>query len=300
MLELLPDAIAGEKYAIARIISEIEKENSLPFRKELFSKLEEQYPDRKSITIGITGTPGAGKSSLLGELTREFLNLFSKEKLAMLAIDPTSHVTGGSILGDRTRVIVPRRENRVFFRSQASQLELGGLNPFTYHVLRFLRYLYDFVIIETVGIGQNEIEISKITDSNLLVLQPLGGDQVQFMQSGIMEIPNDFILNKCDEEPAASRAYAQLLSTLEFIHSVNLAKDVPPIFKTSALKQIGIVELWEYFRTIHPSDKSKESILQFEKWVKEEYGKTGLKKLKLFPNFYEGLHSFEEFELRFR
>jgi LAO/AO transport system kinase len=170
---LIESAYLGEKFSLARLISLIEKKDSLPIRKEIFSILD-TYPKKGNTTIGITGSPGAGKSSLIGEICKEFLEISSKERLGIIAIDPTSTISGGSILGDRTRITIPAREDRIYFRSQASQLELGGVNPYTYHVLRLLRYFFDYIIIETVGIGQNEIEVSKLSDHSFLVLQPLG------------------------------------------------------------------------------------------------------------------------------
>lgn len=189
LLELIDSAYLGEKYPIAQIISKIETKENLEFRKQLFSELTKRNQGKEEgLTIGITGTPGAGKSSLLGEICKDFISMAPNKKMAIVAIDPSSNISGGSILGDRTRVVLPRRENRIYFRSQPSQLELGGLNPYTYHVIRFLRNIFDYVFVETVGIGQNEIAVSLISDISFLVMQPLGGDQVQFMKSGIMEL----------------------------------------------------------------------------------------------------------------
>ncbi|EMY59817.1 P-loop NTPase family protein [Leptospira terpstrae] len=276
--QLVSDALVGEKYPIAKIISKIETEKNLEFRESLFQELSHQKPNfKEGITIGITGTPGAGKSSLLGELCRLFLEFAPDKKMAIVAIDPSSNVSGGSILGDRTRVTLPRRDNRLYFRSQPSQLELGGLNPYTYHVIRFLRRIFDYVFVETVGIGQNEISVSLISDLSFLVMQPLGGDQVQFMKSGIMEVPEAFIINKCDEESLANSSYYMLQSTLEFIKDILPNQSLPPIFKTSVTKRKGIEELLQYILHYEKrKDKNAETLIQLTQWIRNEYGRWGI------------------------
>ncbi len=296
---LIERAHLGEKFSLARLISLIEKKDSLLIRKEIFAILD-TYPKKSNTTIGITGSPGAGKSSLIGEICKEFLEISSKERLGIIAIDPTSTISGGSILGDRTRVTIPAREDRIYFRSQASQLELGGVNPYTYHVLRLLRYFFDYIIIETVGIGQNEIEVSKLSDHSLLVLQPLGGDQVQFMKSGIMEVPESFVISKCDEKELANSSYHLLLNSLEFLKEIlGENKPFPKIFLTSVNKKIGISELSNYLFTLPKTYyRPEESNAQIKKWAKNEYGKQGLSYLeKIFPE--SNLMSYEEQELRY-
>jgi LAO/AO transport system ATPase len=276
LISLIEDAYNGEKYSIAKIISGIETKNNLSFRQELFKELKRRSTDSHALSIGITGTPGAGKSSLLGEICKQFLAAAPNKKMAIVAIDPSSNISGGSILGDRTRVTLPRRENRIYFRSQPSQLELGGLNPYTYHVIRFLRYVFDYVFIETVGIGQNEISVSLITDLSFLVMQPLGGDQVQFMKSGIMEIPDAFIINKCDEENLANSSYHMLETTLSFIRDILPNQSLPPIFKTSVVKHTGVTELLDYILNFQKhKNRSLETKTQLEKWVESEYGNWG-------------------------
>ncbi|PJZ83358.1 P-loop NTPase fold protein [Leptospira harrisiae] len=276
--QLVSEALLGEKYPIAKIISKIETENNLEFRESLFQELILQNPNSKEgLTIGITGTPGAGKSSLLGELCKLFLDFAPDKKMAIVAIDPSSNLSGGSILGDRTRVTLPRRDTRIYFRSQPSQLELGGLNPYTYHVIRFLRRIFDYVFVETVGIGQNEISVSLISDLSFLVMQPLGGDQVQFMKSGIMEVPEAFIINKCDEESLANSSYYMLESTLEFIKDILPDQSLPPIFKTSVTKRKGIEELLNYILNYQKrKDKNTETLTQLTQWIRNEYGRWGI------------------------
>lgn len=284
--ELVKEALSGEKYPIAKIISKIETPNNITFRKDLFTEIKLQKKTISNpLTVGITGTPGAGKSSLLGEICKSFLDYAPEKKMAIVAIDPTSNISGGSILGDRTRVTLPRRDNRLYFRSQPSQLELGGLNPYTYHVLRFLREIFDFVFIETVGIGQNEIAVSLISDLSFLVMQPLGGDQIQFMKSGIMEVPDAFIINKCDEESLANSSFHMLQSTLEFIKDILPGQNLPPIFRTSVTKRLGIEELLQFIlKYEHRKDHNLEIKNQLSQWVKAEFGRFGLKFLENFDS----------------
>ena len=276
-VEWIEGASRGEKYPLAKLISEVERRDSNSNRKKLF-RLLDSIPPKSNTTIGITGTPGAGKSSLLGEISRKFLEIDSDIKLAIIAIDPSSSQSGGSILGDRTRLTIPARENRIFFRSQASQLELGGVNPFTFHVLRLLRYFFEFIFIETVGIGQNEIEVSKISDFSFLVLPPLGGDQIQFMKSGIMEVPDGFVINKCDEKELANRSYHMLLNSLEFLKdTLNEKPTLPPVFLTSVLNRLGIDELMKHFFSLEKKkERHREIESQIQKWILAEYGRKGM------------------------
>ncbi|GBF51891.1 protein kinase [Leptospira ryugenii] len=297
-IKLIEDSMLGEKYAIAQVISKIESPNSQKFRNEIFSYLTERRSLHNSLTIGITGTPGAGKSSLLGEICREFLRMAPGKKMAIVAIDPSSNISGGSILGDRTRIQLPRRENAIYFRSQPSQLELGGLNPYTYHVIRFLRSIFDYVFVETVGIGQNEISVSLISDISFLVLQPLGGDQIQFMKSGIMEVPEAFIINKCDEIGLANNSFHMLETTLSFLKDVLPNQTLPPIFKTSVVKKMGIEELLQFI-ILYPNrkDKVNEARTQIQKWIKEEYGRFGLSIVPKLPNPPADSKSLNYFEI---
>ncbi len=298
--ELILQAEEGEKFPLAKLISEIEKKDSLEFRKILFQELNLHTSLKKnSLTIGFTGTPGSGKSSLIGELCQLFLkNSPRRKKLAILAIDPSSKLTGGSILGDRTRVVLPLRENRVFFRSQASQLDLGGVNPYTYHVIRLLRYFFDYIFIETVGIGQNETEVSGLADFSFLILQPLAGDNIQFMKSGIMEVPDAFIINKCDEKELAMSSFHTLVSSLEFLKDTLNGMLIPKIFQTSALKKIGVDTLLNFILHLQVQRKvHSETVEQLRKLVTREFGNYGLNIFS--KQIQSDSKSFEELETEF-
>ena len=243
--DLLNGCISRNKHALARVISLLERSGSnadehREYIEQFLHNVQGNHAD--CLILGWTGTPGAGKSTLLGKIGMQILEQ-SKLSMAILAVDPSSHISGGAILGDRTRTRFPLGEDRIFFRSQASSLEMGGLAPRTWDVVNFLRYFFDIIFIETVGIGQNEIEIRHACDHTALIVQPFSGDQIQFIKSGIMEIPDFFVINKCDEEKLARQSYSQLHVSLDFVKGVENRAELPPIFMTSALHEFGIREL---------------------------------------------------------
>ena len=255
----------------------------------------QNHPDIFSKTatiVGLTGTPGAGKSTLVSALTASLLNQFSDLSIAVLAIDPSSQISGGSILGDRTRMRLGHREPRLFFRSQASNLELGGVTHSTFQACRILRHLFDLIIIETVGIGQNEIDIQFLTDHTYLVMQPLAGDQIQFMECGIMEIPDSFIVNKCDEDKLARTSYYMLRSALKQAKLIDLSaaddhtqagKD--QIFLTSAINGKGVDELANSLMAL-TQKKPFHTCEQFYlgKEIQKKYGEFGVDILESINN----------------
>ena len=228
--------------------------------------------------IGLTGTPGSGKSSILARVTVDLLRADQDLSLAVIAVDPSSHVSGGALLGDRTRMRFGSDERRLFFRSQASATDLGGLGPMSFQVSRLLTRLFDAVLIETVGIGQSEVDIRHLADRVYLVLQPLGGDEVQFLKAGIIEVPHAFIVNKSDE-PGASTSYHQLRSSLWLSRPFD--EDEPPVFLTSARTGAGLVELEADIVAVLGADRAGGSLTDREpyflrRWVEEEWGRVGL------------------------
>lgn len=275
-------SLAYDKFSIAKLISTFEDQRPEANQKrlEIIQKLKLSDYHRTGVVLGITGTPGAGKSSLIGEIATQIIEKDPHLSIAVLAVDPSSEVSGGSLLGDRTRVKFPLNENRLFFRSQASSKNLGGIGPSTFQVCRLLYYLFDFIFIETVGIGQNEIEIKNLADQIMLILQPMGGDQIQFMKAGIMEIPDVFVINKCDEKVQARRSFHALKSSLDFARP---DENHIPILQTSALKNIGIDKVIDYIQSL--KNQLGSNILDkepyfLEKWIKEEFGKWGIQRLK--------------------
>ncbi len=275
--ELIQKARALDKFSLGRVISHFEDARPVgaEVRREILETLRSTGGDEKPARIlGFTGTPGAGKSTLVGALAGRLIQDDPSARVAVLAVDPSSQVSGGALLGDRTRVRFPLDEKRLFFRSQASDRELGGLGRGTFQVIRLLRLLFDFIFVETVGIGQSEIEIQHLGDRIYLVLQPLGGDQIQFMKAGIMEIPDAVILNKCDEKAAANKSYYALQASLAFARPG--AADIP-LYKTSATNGTGLDEVLADLREpgLTRDFAGKEAYF-FRRWVRDEYGRSGL------------------------
>ncbi len=188
--------------------------------------------------IGITGPPGAGKSTLVNSLISNLLN--KGNKIAVLAIDPTSPFNLGSLLGDRIRMATHFNHPDVFIRSLATRGSLGGLSAKTIEMSDVLRAAgFDYVLIETVGVGQSEVEIAGLADITFVVLVPEGGDEIQSIKSGLMEIADTFIVNKADRDGAD-------------IFANNLKKMVQqkgahiPIFKTIASQNSGVIEITDF------------------------------------------------------
>ena len=258
------------KHAVSKLVAVFEdtRPQAAAKRAEILGELG----PAKATVLGITGTPGAGKSSLVARLVPALL-AESDLSVAVLAVDPASHVSGGALLGDRTRTRFATGEKRAFFRSQSNAAELGGLAPTTFQVTRLLKRLFDVVIVETVGIGQSELDIRYLADHVYLVLQPLGGDEIQFLKAGIIEIPDSFILNKCDD-PAANQSYYQLRSSLSLARPFD--EELPPIFRTSARTGEGVDEVAAAMLDVGPrhTDDEREEYF-FTRWVEDEWGATG-------------------------
>ena len=288
LLQQLTQARALKKWPLGKLISLFENRNpdAAQQRHDIARHIQnhpQEFP-RNARIVGFTGTPGAGKSSLIAELCRKLLVLDDSIAIAVLAVDPSSQISGGSILGDRTRMHYGKKEDRLFFRSQASNLELGGVSEATFQATRLMRHLFDLILVETVGIGQNEIDIQHLTDHTFLVMQPLAGDQIQFMKSGIMEIPDSFVVNKCDEEKLARSSYHMLRSSLRQARILDLTtKDDYPnasreqIFLTSALKGLGLDLLARAILQI-PNRRPVQEIETFylKKSIMRRYGEFGL------------------------
>jgi LAO/AO transport system kinase len=194
--ELLQQAIKGDHKSIARCISLIE--NEVPGFEALFSTMN---TEKSAPVVGITGPPGAGKSTLVDQLIGSYVN--EGKKVAVICIDPSSPFNFGALLGDRIRMSEWYNHPSVFIRSLASRGSLGGLHPMVIEITDFIRMCnVDVVIVETVGVGQSEVEIAGLADATVLVLVPEGGDEIQFMKAGLMEAASVFVVNKSDREGA--------------------------------------------------------------------------------------------------
>lgn len=163
--------------------------------------------------VGVTGPPGVGKSSLISRLIE--IAAQNKRRIAIVAVDPSSKVSGGALLGDRGRMQVPQHAP-VYIRSFAARDRLGGLSREAFSAVFLLRHFCDMVIVETVGVGQSETDIVHISDTVVLVIQPFSGDLLQFIKAGVMEIPDVLAVNKADDEALARKALADVKAALSY------------------------------------------------------------------------------------
>ena len=189
--------------------------------------------------VGVTGPPGAGKSSLLSALGRRWREL--GRTVAVLAVDPSSKRSGGSLLGDRARIEHDPRDDGVLIRSTAAGTRLGGLAPPTREAAQALAPAYDVVVVETVGVGQSETDVEELSDTTAVVVQPASGDTLQFLKAGIMEVPDVLVVTKADLGDVADRARRDLESALRSLGS----EGTPVVSVSSVPPPSGIDELVE-------------------------------------------------------
>jgi LAO/AO transport system kinase len=234
MTEWSRKIVAGDLRALARAATAIE--NRSPAAESL---LKELFPHTGHTTVvGITGAPGAGKSTLTDQLIQEFRR--EDKAVGVIAVDPTSPYTGGAVLGDRIRMLSHHSDPGVFIRSMATRGHLGGLAAATTDMALLLDAAgKEVVLIETVGVGQAEVEVAKLADVIVLVLVPGMGDDVQAIKAGIMEIADVFVINKADQ-PGADRLQREILA----LQSLSTRQDgwVPPIIPTVATDGRGVSE----------------------------------------------------------
>lgn len=274
------DAVAAargrDKRAVARLVTAFEdpRPEAAAARRDVVAALDADGAPLGRV-VGFTGTPGAGKSSLVGELALRLAAPPSSSAVAVVAVDPSSPVSGGALLGDRTRVRFPPGEPRLYFRSQPSGGAVGGVARATFQVCRLLARLFDVVIIETVGIGQSEIDIVRIADTTFLVVQPHAGDHVQFMKAGIMEVPDAFVVNKIDLDGADATFHALRAS----LRLGAPGRGERPVYRTSARTGDGVDALAAAVGAGPPPGLATREPAFFTGWVEAEYGRWGRDRL---------------------
>jgi LAO/AO transport system kinase len=239
--------------SIARIISLVENEG--PGYEKLLSEL----PHTKVPVVGITGPPGAGKSTLTDALIGEIVR--AGKKVAVLCVDPSSPFNMGALLGDRIRMSEWYTNPNVFIRSLATRGSLGGLNPKIIEITEVLKAaLFDLILVETVGVGQSEVEIAGLADTTMVVLVPESGDDIQVMKAGLMEIADLFVVNKSDR-PGADIFIKNLQARTHVAHGKSI-----PVIKTVANQKEGIAELYtavmDHLSATQTSDKKYQLLAQ--------------------------------------
>lgn len=229
--------LAGDMRALARAITLVE--SGYPEGQALLRGLRGQGSAR---VVGLTGSPGAGKSTLTDRLIEEIRQ--RGETVAVLAVDPSSPFSGGAILGDRIRMMRHHQDNGVFIRSLASRGALGGLAGATVATLALLEaFGFDRILIETVGVGQSEVDIARVADTTVLILTPAAGDAVQAFKAGVMEIADIFVVNKFDL-PGGERIVQELKTALE-LAVARPGGWKPPVLTAVAPKAEGVPQLLE-------------------------------------------------------
>jgi len=230
-MDLIKEIRRGNPRAIAKAISLVENEGlaAQPLMKKIFSCR------KNAVVLGITGAPGTGKSTLVDQMISYLRG--AGQKIGIVAVDPSSPFSGGAILGDRIRMMRHSVDADVFIRSMATRGHLGGLAKATGEAIAIFEAAgKDYVLVETVGVGQDEVEVVKLADVILVVLTPGAGDEIQAFKAGIMEIADIFVLNKADT-PGAEKMERQLKAMIELGLQ---KKDIPSVAKTVATKGQGI------------------------------------------------------------
>ena len=254
-LSRLTEIKQGNYKALARVLTLVENDIAPAnlILRDLDSKADVPV-------VGVTGPPGAGKSTLVNAITNHFTAM--GKRIAILAIDPTSPFNFDSLLGDRIRMSAQFNHPNVFIRSLATRGALGGISAKTIEMVDVLKSAdFDLILVETVGVGQSEVEIAGLADKTIVILVPESGDEVQNIKSGLMEIANCFVINKADREGADTFAN----NLRKIVHQGN--KTIP-ILKTVADKNIGLDELckWIIKPAGHHLNNKKEFLFVEKAW----------------------------------
>lgn len=277
MQDIIHRIKSNDHLALSRTISKIENNESLP--DSLFINI---YNDTlRSIRLGITGPPGVGKSTLIDGLINEILK--DNSTVGVVAIDPTSPYSGGSVLGDRVRMNIHAGDERVFIRSMGSRGDLGGLSKKAEDAADVIGASgKDYIIFETVGVGQGEIEVKNVADISVVILSPESGDEVQFMKAGLLEIADMYVINKFDR-PGGNHLYTLINSMIE----VNSKRNgvTPPIIKAEANSGKGVKDFFKELKS-HWSLMEEKGLIHKKRINRYKHRVNNLIKDNLLKNFW--------------
>jgi len=260
--------VAGEVKTVARLMRDLDENE--PYVNDV---LKELYPyTGRAYIVGVTGAPGTGKSTLVDKAISRLRQL--DKKVGVLAVDPTSHQSGGAILGDRIRMSQHSLDDGVFIRSMATRNTFGGLTHSTRGAIDILDAMgKDFIIVETVGVGQTEVDIARYAHTTVIVTTPGMGDGIQALKAGILEVGDIFVVNKADRKGSEETVNELEIMVNMGTHKHTPAGWVPPVIKTQAIIDGGVDDLIEKIKTHRRWVMDSFSCLSLwrrEKWVKEE------------------------------
>ena len=271
----------GGKAALGQALSRIESE---PDADDVVVLLDAALDRPRGRVIGLTGPPGVGKSTLAGSLVRRLRE--GGATVGVIAVDPSSRLSGGALLGDRARIATDASDDGVFVRSMAARDRLGGLAASTAAAVVLMRALFDRVLVETVGVGQSEADVAHSADTVVLCVQPASGDALQFMKAGIMEIPDLVVVTKADLGAPASRALAEVEGAIGLAAAHQAWQ--PRTLSLSARDGCGLKQLLaaldEHWRHLAEGNRfANQRRRQMTYWIRErvrvEFGASGLRKL---------------------
>lgn len=269
------------KGAMARALTAIERSAGSD---EAIALLDKAWREARGHVVGLTGPPGVGKSTLINAMISHWRS--EGRTVGVIAVDPSSRRTGGALLGDRARLKTDPEDNGVFIRSMAARDRLGGLAGLTVAAMVLMRAVYDVVLVETVGVGQSETDVSDVADTVVFCIQPGSGDSLQFMKAGIMEIPHIAVVTKSDMGASARRALSDVEGALGLSDETDAGWPVP-VEMVSASTGEGISDLlgkidthrdWLAEQGRLESTRAAQSQVWLVSSLREKFGSDGLEK----------------------